>query len=395
MALRASEILNRDTENQIGIPLQRKRVTTSIASNPQRDVLQDIKNVVINNSSIEDSVQELTHLIKPRQETEKEYSQAVKISESTIERKKVTEVSSSVTTDAEVNNFADKDINADSSENTHFAVEYVYDIYNYLRQLEGDQCVKSNYLAGQTELLPKMRAILIDWLIEIHSQFHLLQETLYVTVAILDRFLQVEVGSVSRNDLQLVGVAALLIAVKYEELVAPVLQDLVYLTDGEYTEKEILKMEIRILETLEFKLGRPTPLHFLRLASKSAGVGEITHTVAKYIMELSLGIYSLCDVPPSKLSAAALVLAMRIMEEDSLDEDWNPSFVYNTKYRLSDIESVIERLEVVLVDAPTAKLTSVYQKYSNKKFMKAAKYCEESYELSCFVLDNPDLKKTV
>ena len=112
-------------------------------------------------------------------------------------------------------------------------------------------------------------------------------------------------------------------------------------------------------------------------------------------MELSLGIYSLCDVPPSKLSAAALVLAMRIMEEDSLDEDWNPSFVHNSKYRLSDIESVIERLEVVLVDAPTAKLTSVYQKCSSKKFMRIAKYCEESYELPWFVLDNPNLKKTV
>ena len=112
-------------------------------------------------------------------------------------------------------------------------------------------------------------------------------------------------------------------------------------------------------------------------------------------MELSLGIYSLCDVPPSKLAAAALVLAMRIMEEDSLDEDWNPSFVYNTKYRLSDIESVTERLEVVLVHAPTAKLTTVYQKYSRRKFMKVAKHCEESYELLGFALDKPNLKKTV
>ena len=150
-----------------------------------------------------------------------------------------------------------------------------------MRHLEEVQCVKSDYLAGQTELLPKMRAILIDWLVDVHSQFHLLQETLYVTVAILDRFLQVEVGSVNRNDLQLVGVAALLIAIKYEELVAPVLQDLVYITNGAYTEKEILKMEIRMLETLEFKLGRPIPLHFLRLASKVAGIAEETHTVAK------------------------------------------------------------------------------------------------------------------
>merc|ERR1719147_667312 len=157
------------------------------------------------------------------------------------------------------------DIDSDDAGNPQLVVEYVNDIYGYLRHLESVQNVKADYLAGQTELLPKMRAILIDWLVDVHSQFHLLQETLYVTVAILDRFLQVEVGSVNRNDLQLVGVAALLIAIKYEELVAPVLQDLVYITNGAYTEKEILKMEIRILETLEFKLGRPIPLYFLRL----------------------------------------------------------------------------------------------------------------------------------
>lgn len=38
----------------------------------------------------------------------------------------------------------------------------------------------------------RMRALLIDWLIQVHSRFQLLQETLYMTVAILDRFLQVK-----------------------------------------------------------------------------------------------------------------------------------------------------------------------------------------------------------
>merc|ERR1712096_18656 len=60
--------------------------------------------------------------------------------------------------------------------------------------------------------------------------FHLLQETLYTTVAILDRFLQVEVGAISRNKLQLVGVAAMLVAAKYEEIYAPEVKDFVYIT---------------------------------------------------------------------------------------------------------------------------------------------------------------------
>ena len=67
MALRTSDILNRDTENQIEIPLQRKRVTASMASNPKRDVLEDIKNVVRNNSSIEDTARDFKQLKNPLQ----------------------------------------------------------------------------------------------------------------------------------------------------------------------------------------------------------------------------------------------------------------------------------------------------------------------------------------
>ena len=141
--------------------------------------------------------------------------------------------------------------------------------------------MKADYLAGQTEILPKMRSVLVDWLIGVHLQFHLLQETLYTTVAILDRYLQLEVGKISRSKLQLVGVASMLIAAKYEEIYAPEVKDFVYITDRSYTEKDILRMEIRILAALKFDLGKPLPLHFLRRASKAGGVEAATHTLAK------------------------------------------------------------------------------------------------------------------
>ena len=143
------------------------------------------------------------------------------------------------------------------------------------------QNVKADYLADQTEILPKMRGVLIDWLIGVHLQFHLLQETLYTTVAILDRYLQHDVKKISRSKLQLVGVASMLIAAKYEEIYAPEVKDFVYITDRAYTERDILKMEIRVLSVLNFNLGRPLPLHFLRRASKAGGVEAATHTLAK------------------------------------------------------------------------------------------------------------------
>ena len=59
-----------------------------------------------------------------------------------------------------------------------------------------------------------------------------------------------------------------------------------YITDKAYTERDIIRMELKILEGIQFNLGRPLSIHFLRRASKAGGVEAITHTLAKYIMEL-------------------------------------------------------------------------------------------------------------
>jgi hypothetical protein len=84
-------------------------------------------------------------------------------------------------------------IDKDDAENPQLVVEYVNEIYAYMRQLETIQLVKADYLnkATGTTIVPKMRAVLVDWLIQVHQQFNLLQETLYLTIAVLDRFLMV------------------------------------------------------------------------------------------------------------------------------------------------------------------------------------------------------------
>merc|ERR1712061_78113 len=125
----------------------------------------------------------------------------------------------------------------------------------------------------------KMRGVLIDWLIEVHSQFKLLQETLYMTIYIIDKFLQVEGFTVRRNKLQLVGVSAMFIASKVEEMYAPEINDFVYITDNAYTAEEIRAIELRILNTLGFNFSRPLPLHFLRRISKAGDVDVLQHTI--------------------------------------------------------------------------------------------------------------------
>lgn len=83
-----------------------------------------------------------------------------------------------------------------------------------------------------------MRGILVDWIIEVHLKFKLLPETLFLTVSLIDRYL--EMTQIMRTQLQLVAVSAMLIASKYEEIYAPEVRDFVFITDNAYTREEIL-----------------------------------------------------------------------------------------------------------------------------------------------------------
>ena len=108
-----------------------------------------------------------------------------------------------------------------------------------------------------------MRAILVNWLVQVHEKFKLCLESLHICISLFDRYLQ-DNTQVGRESLQLVGTSALLIACKYEEMHCPEVENFVYICDNMYTAKEIFKMEITILRALEYNLGKPLSINFLR-----------------------------------------------------------------------------------------------------------------------------------
>lgn len=112
-------------------------------------------------------------------------------------------------------------IDEGSIEDELAVVEYVEDIYSFYKIAEDESRVR-DYMASQPDINEKMRSILVDWLIEVHYKFELRKETLYLTINIIDRFLSMKV--VPRKELQLVGIASMLIACKYEEIWAPEVQ---------------------------------------------------------------------------------------------------------------------------------------------------------------------------
>ena len=96
---------------------------------------------------------------------------------------------------------------------------------------------KPNYMKRQTDINYGMRAILVDWLVEVADEYKLLPQTLYLTINYIDRFLSVM--SVLRGKLQLVGTACMLIASKFEEIYPPEVSEFVYITDDTYTAKQV------------------------------------------------------------------------------------------------------------------------------------------------------------
>jgi len=77
-----------------------------------------------------------------------------------------------------------------------------------------------------------MRGILMDWLVQVHLKFKLLPETLFITVNLIDRYCEKRI--VARSEYQLLGVTAMLIASKYEEIFPPEVRDFIHITDDTY-----------------------------------------------------------------------------------------------------------------------------------------------------------------
>jgi hypothetical protein len=129
------------------------------------------------------------------------------------------------------------DIDERDSEDPLCVTSYVQDMYEHFRLKEMSTSVRPVYMEDQQYINERMRSILVDWLVEVHLKFKLVPETLYLTVNIIDRYLSKT--EVSRPKLQLVGVTALLIASKYEEIYPPELRDLVYICDRAYSKLEV------------------------------------------------------------------------------------------------------------------------------------------------------------
>ncbi|KAF8480251.1 cyclin-like protein [Russula ochroleuca] len=255
-----------------------------------------------------------------------------------------------------------EDLDAEDADDPMMVSEYVTEIFDYLKVVEQTTLPNPNYMDNQKDLAWKMRGILTDWLIQVHTRFRLLPETLYLAVNIIDRFLSARVVSLAK--LQLVGITCMFLAAKVEEIVAPSAINFLYCADSSYTEAEILQAEKYILKTLEWNMGLPNPIHFLRRVSKADEYNVQARTVAKYFLEIECVEWRLIAAPPSLLAAASMWLARFVLGK----EDWTPNLAHYSSYAESAIIPTAN-LMINYVLKPV-RHPSFFKKYAAKKFMK-------------------------
>ena len=210
--------------------------------------------------------------------------------------------------------FADgvQDLDAEDLDDPLMVAEYVGEIFEYLKGLEETTMPNPDYMDHQDHLEWHLRGVLVDWLIEVHTRFHLLPETIFLAINIIDRFLSARI--VGLEKLQLVGITAMFIASKYEEVLSPHVSNFKHVADDGFEEEEILKAERFVLQALNYDLSYPNPMNFLRRISKADNYDIQTRTIGKYLLEISLLDHRLMEYRPSHIAAASMYLSRLILE---------------------------------------------------------------------------------
>lgn len=244
------------------------------------------------------------------------------------------------------------------------ASEYTVDILSSMMRREVHFVPASGYIHQQPHLSARMRSTLNDWLFEVHRKYAFRKETFFLTVNIIDRYLSMK--CVSRGRLQLVGVTALLIAAKFEEIEPPELSDLVYVTANSYAKQEIIDLEMAMLTTLRFEVAGPTPAHFLRHLHALADFPEeetvrtlnvqVREDVAWYALELALLDIHMIGYLPSHIAAAALLLSRRLCRCQTA---WPVVLIRLTGKMETDLELCTDELSQLLEEAPQSPLQAI------------------------------------
>jgi cyclin B len=257
-----------------------------------------------------------------------------------------------------------------------FAGEYLDEIYTNL--LCDDEEIKYKpklgYMSNQKDINEQMRAILIDWLIEVHYRFRLKSETLFQTVWIIDTYLTFE--QIQRAKLQLLGIASLLISCKSQEIYYPPLKEFIDITDSAYDKKELLEMENNILKILNFNIVSPTSNDFYNIIAKAFNFDKKQFYLGRYFLESALIDYQMLKYSSSTIAVSCAYIVMKFFGVNNYKILYNNDVV-REKCPQKAIKKATREICFLVKNLSQSTLKAVKDKYSLSQFLNVAQYCEQ------------------
>lgn len=255
--------------------------------------------------------------------------------------------------------------------NPTLVAEYSGEIFGHLYDIEPKYMADPSYaLIPDHTVTWKLRGVLVDWIVELHSILCLLPETLFLAVNIMDRFLSLR--SVALDRFQLVGIASLLIATKFEEMIFPNMYTLLQMADSVFTDEELVKAERFILHTLDFELCYPNPVNFLRrICTEELKCDIHTHALAHYFMEVSCVDHVFISTRPSKIAAASLWLAKKMLAKGK----WTARFSNLAGYTPEDLKPTVQAMLSFL--AQPIKHEGFFNKWASSRLFSASYFVRD------------------
>ena len=231
---------------------------------------------------------------------------------------------------------------------------------------EGENCAKIGYMGKQSDINEKMRAILVDWLIEVHHKFQFEQETLHLTINLIDRYLSRKV--IQKERFQLLGVACLLISAKYEEIYREEISDFIYITDYAYTIADLIRMEKEVLQVVDYCLTVTTSNKLLEMAKIIFALEETEYNLARYFLEIFSIDYRMTNYSQSVIAFACLYLVNTMYRNEE------KFFVYcNVVFNEIEVKNCAKEILFLYENIFTSSLQTTRNKFSKKEFSEVAR----------------------
>ena len=248
--------------------------------------------------------------------------------------------------------------------------------YNLLKEEERGISPRAeyDYMKNQKEINEKMRSILVDWIIDVHFKFGFTDETLFMTISIIDRYLTK--NQIKRSNFQLLGITALMIACKHEEIDLPKVDDFIYITDNAYIKSQLIKMEEELLSKLNFEFLYPSPIKFFEYLSLHFNFEKKHHLMGKYLMETFLLDIKNTKYNPSIISCACAYIVMKFFKFPNYYESYDKKFYTldenKDKYSESNIKECAKDISLFVDNIKKTSYQACIKKYSKPEQEKVA-----------------------